>query len=240
MSVKGAVQGAYVAGFRTARKAAEVSGLLEKMAASPSPRVRHLRTLFAIHNVGDLAAMDVAWWSYPAMERVEKFLADRPEARVFEFGAGASTVWLSRRAGAVTSVEHDTAFVGYVRDLVDGIPNVTLHAVAPTPASEDTTVRSGRHGHRHLDFGDYVGTIDTVGAEAGPFDLVVVDGRARVEAFQRALDHLAPGGLVVFDNIKRKRYWDVLTVMPGLRIELCKGATPALPYPTTTGLIWRD
>lgn len=237
MSVKGSIQSVYVAGFRGARKAAEKSGLLDKMAHSPSPRVRHLRTLFAIHNVGDLADLDVAWWSYPAMERVEKFLADRQQARIFEFGAGASTVWLSRRAAEVTSVEHDTAFVGYVRELVADLPNVTLHAVPPTPASGATVVRSGRHGHKDLDFGDYVDTIDHVG---GPFDLIVVDGRARVDAFQRALEHLAPGGLVVFDNIKRKRYWDVLTVMPGLRIELLKGGTPALPYPTTTGLIRRD
>jgi hypothetical protein len=69
---------------------------------------------------------------------------------------------------------------------------------------------------------------------------VVVDGRARVDAFRRALDHLKDDGVVVFDNIRRKRYWDVVSRMPGLRIELLKGATPALPYPTTTGLIWRD
>jgi hypothetical protein len=98
-------------------------------------------------------------------------------------------------------------------------------------------VRSGRVGHTDLDFANYVSTIDEVG---GPFDLIVVDGRARVDAFRRALDHLADDGVVVFDNIKRKRYWDVLSAMPGLRIELLKGGTPTLPYPTTTGLIWRD
>ncbi|MGH3520477.1 MAG: class I SAM-dependent methyltransferase [Haloechinothrix sp.] len=237
MSVKGSLQGAYVASVRTARRAADKAGLLEKLSRSTSPRVRHVRSLFAIHNVADLAELDVAWWSYPAMDRVARFLADHPDARIFEFGAGASTMWLSRRAAEVNSVEHDTEFVGYVRELLTGTPNVTLHAVAPTPATAATTVRSERHGHQHLDFGEYVDTIDKVG---GPFDLVVIDGRARVEAFRRALDHLAPDGVIVFDNIKRKRYWDVVSAMPGLRIELLRGGTPALPYPTTTGLIWRD
>jgi len=82
-----------------------------------------------------------------------------------------------------------------------------------------------------------VATIDRVG---GLFDVIVVDGRARVDAFRRALDHLADGGVIVFDNLRRKRYWDVISVLPGLRFELLKGGTPTLPYPTTTGLIWRE
>lgn len=231
------LRGAYVAGVRTARKAADKSGLLAKLAASDSPRMRHLRTLFSIHDVADLAELDVAWWSYPAMERVDEFLSTRPEARIFEYGAGASTAWLAKRAAQVHSVEHDAQFVTYVRELLGDTPGVTLHAVEPTPATAETVVRSARSGHTELDFGAYVATIDEVGGE---FDLVVVDGRARVDAFRRALDHLKDGGVVVFDNIRRKRYWDVLSAMPGLRIELLKGATPALPYPTTTGLIWRD
>lgn len=231
------LRGAYVASLKTAKKAADKTGLLRKLGESDSPRLRHLRTLFAIHDVADLAEMDLAWWSYPAMRRVDEFLAERPGARVFEFGAGASTLWLAKRAGEVDSVEHDTKFVAYVQELLADTPGVKLHAVAPTPATAETTIRSARHGHENLDFGDYVATIDQVG---GPFDLVVVDGRARVDAFRRALDHLKDDGVVVFDNIKRKRYWDVISRLPGLRIELLKGGTPALPYPTTTGLIWRD
>jgi protein-L-isoaspartate O-methyltransferase len=231
------LRGAYVTGVKTVRKAADKSGLLNKLATSDKPRLRHLRTLFSIYDVADLAQLDVAWWSYPAMKRVDEFLSSRPDARIFEYGAGASTAWLARRAGEIDSVEHDADFVDYVRDMLAETPGVKLHAVPATPATSATTIRSQRHGHQNLDFGDYVGTIDQVG---GPFDLVVVDGRARVDAFRRALDHLKDDGVVVFDNIRRKRYWDVVSRMPGLRIELLKGATPALPYPTTTGLIWRD
>ena len=231
------LRGAYVSGVKTVRKAAHKSGLLDRLATSESPRMRHLRTLFSIHDVADLATLDVAWWSYPAMKRVDEFLSSRPDARVFEYGAGASTAWLAKRAGEIDSVEHDAEFVEYVKELLADTPGVKLHAVPATPATSSTTIRSQRHGHENLDFGDYVGTIDQV---SGPFDLVVVDGRARVDAFRRALDHLKDDGVVVFDNIRRKRYWDVVSRMPGLRIELLKGATPALPYPTTTGLIWRD
>lgn len=232
------VRGAYVSGVKTIRKAAEKTGLLTKLENSASPKARHVRTLFSIFDAADMVRMDMAWWSYPAMQRVDEFLSDRPEARIFEYGAGASTLWLAKRAAQVDSVEHDTGWAESVRGMLADSPgNVKLHAVPPTGATPDTVVRSGRVGHTDLDFGDYVSTIDEVG---GPFDLIVVDGRARVDAFRRSLDHLADGGVVVFDNIKRKRYWDVISVMPGLRIELLKGGTPTLPYPTTTGLIWRD
>jgi hypothetical protein len=231
------IRGAYVTGVKTVRKAADKAGLLSRLERSDSPKVRHLRTLFSIFDAGDLAKMDLAWWSYPAMRRVEEFLGDRPGARVFEYGAGASTMWLAKRAGQVDSVEHDTQWVEFVREMLGDTPGVRLHAVPPTAATEDTVVRSGRVGHTDLDFADYVSTIEQVG---GPFDLIVVDGRARVDAFRRCLDHLAEDGVVVFDNIKRKRYWDVMSALPGIRIELLKGGTPTLPYPTTTGLIWRD
>jgi predicted O-methyltransferase YrrM len=229
-------QNAYVAGVRAVRKVVEPTGLLRSLDRSGSPRARHLRTLFSVSDVVEMARQDLCWWSYPAMDRVAAFLAERPGARVFEYGAGASTAWLARRAGRVDSAEHDLDYVEFVRRLLAELPNVTLHPVPAKPATPQTVVRSGRVGHTDLDFADYVSAIDRVG---GDFDLIVVDGRARVDAFRRALDHLAPGGVVVFDNIRRKRYWGAVSAMPGLRIELFKGATPTLPYPTTTGLISR-
>jgi hypothetical protein len=231
------LRGAYVTGVKTVRKAVDKTGLLDKLERSESPKARHVRTLFSIFDAGDMVKMDLAWWSYPAMRRVDEFLSERPEARIFEYGAGASTVWLAKRAAQIDSVEHDGGWAESVKEMLTDTGNAKLHVVPPTSATPDTTVRSGRVGHTDLDFANYVSTIDEVG---GPFDLIVVDGRARVDAFRRALDHLKDDGVVVFDNIKRKRYWDVLSAMPGLRIELLKGGTPTLPYPTTTGLIWRD
>jgi hypothetical protein len=232
------LRGAYVTGVRTVRKAVDKTGLLTRLEHSESSKARHVRTLFSIFDADEMVRMDLAWWSYPAMRRVDEFLAERPGARIFEYGAGASTVWLAKRSAQIDSVEHDTSWAESVKKMLAGTAgNAKLHVVPPTAATPDTTVRSGRVGHTDLDFANYVSTIDEVG---GPFDLIVVDGRARVDAFRRALDHLADDGVVVFDNIRRKRYWDVLSAMPGLRIELLKGGTPTLPYPTTTGLIWRD
>ncbi len=72
-------------------------------------------------------------------------------------------------------------------------------------------------------------TIDRVG---GPFDLIVVDGRARNDAFRRSLDHLADGGVIVFDNLKRKRYWDVISAhaRPAVRAAQGRDADAAVPH----------
>ena len=72
----------------------------------------------------------------------------------------------------------------------------------------------------------------------GTFDLVVVDGRARNACFHRAVPRLAPGGVLVFDNVDRQRYRDAIASSPvGVDVEWTRGLTPALPYPTRTALV---
>lgn len=234
-----APRGAYVATVRAGRRLADQTGVLDRLARSEHSTMRHLRTLFAIHDVVDLAALDLPWWSYPAIRRVDAFLAGRPRARVFEFGAGASTAWIARRAAEVHSVEHDESFAEHVRSVLDDpanqLDNVALRTIPPGTATGATAIRSGRRGYQDADFTRYVSTIDRIGGE---FDLIVVDGRARVDSFRRALHYLADDGLVVFDNIRRTRYRPAIQ-QSGIRCELLRGATPALPYPTTTGLITR-
>ena len=68
------------------------------------------------------------------------------------------------------------------------------------------------------------------------YDLIIIDGRARVACLERAVRFLAEGGLIVFDNSGRKRYQAALRRQE-LRIERCRGRTPALPYPSETTLI---
>jgi predicted O-methyltransferase YrrM len=210
--------------------------VLARLEASPRPAVRHVRSLLSIYDAEDLARLDLPWWSYRATRAIERFLSLRPQARVFEYGAGASTAWLARRAGSVDTVEHDAGFAAVARRLVAGADHVTLHVVPATPIPAGAgaeAVRSERDGYQGLDFAAYVATIDRVG---GPFDLIVIDGRARVAALRRALPHLAPDGAVVFDDVERRRYAPALTA-PGTTVHVLRGATPGLPYPTSTAIL---
>jgi predicted O-methyltransferase YrrM len=224
----------YVAGWRLARRAAERTGLLARLDRSENGIGRHARTMFAIHDVGDLSKLDLPWWTYPAIEEVDAFLTARGgDARVFEYGSGASSVWLGRRAKEVHSVEHSGEFVDFLRPALAEVDSVRLRHVEAPQRGEAARVQSERFGHEGLDFTDYVTAIDDVG---GHFDLVVVDGRARSACLRQAIPHLAPDGVIVFDNSNRSRYQEAL-LTSGLALTRHRGWVPSLPYKSETTLL---
>jgi hypothetical protein len=189
-------------------------------------------SLFAIHDVDGLGRLDLPWWTFDSADQVAAYLAARPGARVFEWGSGASTLWLAARAGSVHSVEHHA---GWAAQLSPRLPdNVTLRVVEPEE-SASPRIRSAKPGHAGLDFADYVAAIDDVD---GAFDVVVIDGRAREACLARAVERLSPEGIIVFDNVDRRRYVEAIdTVGDHLVVTMTRGLTPALPYPTRTALL---
>jgi hypothetical protein len=210
-------------------------GLLDRWAARSRAGL-WLRSLLSIYDLEDLLRYDVPWWTFEASDRIADFLSARPQARVFEWGSGASTVWLSRRAGTVTSIEHDAAWADIVEPVLPA--NAVVHVVSPVPAvGAPGEQLSDKVGFEGLDFGDYVAAVDDLD---GTFDLVVVDGRARNACFHRAVSRLAPGGVLVFDNVDRQRYREAIASSPvAVDVEWTRGLTPALPYPTRTALVRR-
>lgn len=222
----------YIWAVRAVRAVLRVTGLLAPLdrLAAHSRTVLWVRSWLSVYDLEDLLAFDVPWWTFTAADRVEAFLGERPDSRVFEWGSGASTVWLGRRCGTVFSVEHDAAWADRMRSTLPS--NARVQLVEPAPGG---SVPSAKPGFAGLDFADYVAAIDDV---AGPLDLIVIDGRAREACLDRAVERLASGGLIVLDNVDRARYRDAIARY-GQRLEVhwTRGRTPALPYPTRTALI---
>lgn len=230
-----AIKSVYADGVRGVRRTLDRHGL----DVQPPPLERRWRhwahSLTLVHDSLALAELDVPWWTYRAIAVVEEWLASRPEPpRVFEYGSGASTVWLARRAGRVDSVEHDAEFARHMDPAVSSHPNASVRVVEPVPRAHPDA-RSGKHGYEGLDFADYVRAIDEV---RGPFDLVVVDGRAREACLAAAAARLARDGVIVFDNSRRRRYREAIT-RSGLDERVYGGLTPTLPYPEQTSLLSR-
>ena len=198
-------------------------------------RARHWAySLTRVHDSLALAALDVPWWTYDAIAAVTSWFADRhgTPARVFEYGSGASTLWLARRASEVHSVEHHRGFGEMMAIELAQFDHVTLRVVEPA-VSDRPVVASAKEGHQGLDFADYVAAIDSVD---GDFDVVVVDGRAREACLKAARGRLAPGGVVVFDNSRRRRYREAIRAS-GMLERRFPGLTPTLPYPEQTSVL---
>lgn len=208
--------------------------LLPNVPPPRQQRFRHwLTSLFKVHDSLAIAGLDVPWWTYRSIDRVEKWLSGHARPiRVFEYGSGASTIWLANRTDEVTTVEHHRGFADSIAPELAKYPNVTMLVVEPVTTSTPA-VPSAKSGNSGLDFADYAGAIDRVG---GTFDLVVVDGRVRGACLQAALPHLATDGLVIFDNSRRRRYRGPIE-QSGLTEVKMAGLTPTLPYPDQTSLL---
>ncbi|HMG40607.1 MAG TPA: class I SAM-dependent methyltransferase [Acidimicrobiales bacterium] len=228
------IRRAYVRVSRLGAAALDRLGVLGWLSRRRSPFGRHVYSLFAIYDVDRMIAVGLPWWTYGAIAEVDDFLSGRRgDVRVFEFGAGASTLWLAERATEVHSVEHDLSFVQILEPRLKRHDNVDLRGVEAGERTDDSTAVSERKGHEQLDFADYVRTIDDVG---GLFDLIVVDGRARSACLQAALPHLADDGMVVFDNAGRSRYAAAIAGS-GIEVDVKRGWAPSLPYREATALL---
>lgn len=225
-----ALRSAYVATAHGLRRVLKPTGLLGALERSKNRRAAWLRSLFAIYDLEDLSGLDLPWWTFDAVETVDAFLAAHPGARVFEWGSGASTLWLSRRGAKVTAVEHDPDWASAVGEKTAGFPDTRVIGV---PAAASGEIPSGKKGFEGQYFDAYVRSIRD---HEGPFDLIVIDGRAREACLLEAIPKLAPGGYILFDDTKRERYRKAIAAS-GLKVERLEGLAVCLPLPDATDLL---
>jgi hypothetical protein len=109
-------------------------------------------------------------WMQPAeITAFESLL--KPDYHVLEYGSGRSTFWLSDRVAKVTSIEHDAA---WLRASSPYPSNVELRYAPPEWPSE--ALEPAQPGQ----FDEYVKSADDLSP-----DLVLVDGRSRVDVCNR-------------------------------------------------------
>ncbi|WP_417809767.1 class I SAM-dependent methyltransferase [Thioclava sp.] len=228
--MKQAIRYAYVSSLRGARRVFSAIGFLDWLERREGRGARWFRSLFAIYDIDDLVRLDMPWWTFDAIDAVDLYLAAKPGARVFEWGSGASTVWLAKRAGEVISIEHDSNWADVVAPRIAGFDHVTLTRVG---AEAKGRISSGKFGFEGQFFDDYVAAIRAV---PGQFDLIVIDGRAREACLDEALARLTPGGRILFDDFKRARYRAAVSGR-GLSIQTLDGLAACLPLPDSTALV---
>jgi hypothetical protein len=204
--------------------------------ASKSRIGKWSRSLLSIYDIDELVALDVPWWTFDSIDIVDDFLTNRPAAKVFEWGSGASTIWLSKRAKSVIAIEHDRNWASLVDSMAPA--NVEIRLVEPSKLQAGSNpITSSKKGNSDLDFSDYVKAIEH---ENSTFDLIVIDGRAREGCLGLAIAKLSEDGMILFDNVDRARYREAISrFQDQLKTTWTRGLTPGLPYPTRTAVISR-
>lgn len=194
---------------------------------------RWLRSLFAIYDLDDLIYLQLPWWTFAAVDHVDAFLLSRPNARVFEWGSGASTFWLAARAAEVNSVEHDPGWARDVQARLDATEHLAKLEYRHIPAQFLGEIGSQKQGFAGQFFDNYVDAIDEF---SGSFDLIVIDGRAREACLKKAICRLSKGGRIVLDDFNRRRYRDAV-MQTGLQIDDKRGLAVCLPLPDSTAIL---
>jgi hypothetical protein len=142
----------------------------------------YLRSVFAGRPV-TRDGEPLPWLTYGAIA----FLGERlkVECEVFEYGCGQSTLYFQSRVSHITSVEHDEMWANEIKTCVDD-SKVTIEYI---PLNSE--------GSRYVEF---------ILEDKRKYDLILIDGRRRVQCFEVALDAVKPDGVIVFDDADRNKY----------------------------------
>jgi predicted O-methyltransferase YrrM len=141
---------------------------------------------------------------------IEKYLSK--EKNMLEFGSGGSTIHFSRYVKHIISVEHDPYWSHQVQKYLnlEKIKNASLIHVKPNAQFE---LGSTPKTQRQIEFYDYIRVPDFIKENIPDFsfDIVFIDGRARVECAKYIFPLLHKDSIVIMhDYFGRHRYHSVL------------------------------
>lgn len=176
------------------------------------PEYAHLEADWKASRMNGASPMDqrLPWVSYGAIEFLRSFV--KPHFKVFEWGMGGSTLFWSDLAREVVAVEHDAQWHESARVAIEqrrggresGALEPVLLLREPVRSDQIGEYFSGLEQYVDCSFESYVREIEHYPEEY--FDLVVVDGRARMASLRAAVARVAPGGAILLDNSDYTRY----------------------------------
>lgn len=155
------------------------------------------------------------WFTYAAIDFIESRL--NQTMRVFEWGAGYSSLWFSARVAVVCSIEDNPFWYGELNNIVPS--NVKL-------LYEQDSTRYIKH---ILDTDDL-------------YDVIVIDGSSRNACAQIAINKLSDNGFIVFDNADSASYNDGVMILAGAgfyRIDFW-GLIPSYLYKNCTSIFFKN
>jgi hypothetical protein len=197
----------------------------------------------------------VPWITYPAIEMLKRM--DTRDARVFEYGTGNSSLWWAARAREVVSVEYDPNWQRFLSHPLTDRNRVRVIEKGAELSPEIAQWLEREFFDKNLDpepaykygpspsvacrpFMAYAASL--LQYPIGYFDVIVIDGAARVLCSWLSTSALADDGLIVFDNTDRVIYakgYEHLAKNGFGRIDFW-GPSPVNRYQSCTSLFARS
>jgi hypothetical protein len=167
------------------------------------------------------------WYTYPAIAFLKDILNN--EFRVFEYGAGYSTLYFHDKVTQLVTVEHDE---DWKNKLIEQNPRLDIHLAEENsgthPEAQDhitefmsyfPQIRTEhlehdiKHGLVNNSFTGYASTL--LQAPERYYDMILVDGMARALCTYLAVksDRLKENGIIVLDNSDRWHYNPIQTLL---------------------------
>lgn len=157
------------------------------------------------------------WINFPTITFLREHLHD--DIRMYEYGSGFSTLFYSALVKEVTSVEHNRAWIDVIEKKMP--ENVRLI-----------------HREKDID-GDYCRSI---AMDDAVYDVVIVDGRDRVNCVKQGIERLSELGVVILDDSSRPRYEEAIEYAreKGFRVLHIEGLKPTGKRINRTTFFYRD
>ncbi|KFJ42920.1 FkbM family methyltransferase [Francisella philomiragia] len=164
----------------------------------------------------DKDSKPLPWVTYGFID----FISDRLNENmdIFEYGSGNSTLWYGERVKSVISVEHDENWFEKIKSSMPR--NVTIN-------------------YQELIYGgNYSKFSSSLNIK---FDIVIVDGRDRVNCVKNAINSIKENGIIVLDDSERDVYKEGIEFL--LNKDFRKldfwGISPGLFYKKNTTLFYK-
>lgn len=171
---------------------------------------------FDTHQAVDAKGEPLPWVTYSFIDFIKIRLTK--DLSIFEYGSGNSTLFYAQRIGRIVSVEHD-------KDWFDKI-------VKEKAANAEMIFTQLEKG------GEYSKKAALIGEK---FDVIIVDGRDRVNCVKNSVDALTSKGVLVLDDSEREIYQEARTFLTqkGFKELPFTGISPGLFYNKTTSVFYK-
>jgi len=178
------------------------------------------------------------WLTHGAIRFLKRIL--RKDMRIYEYGAGGSTIFFALLAEKVFTCEHDPLWAIKVQEALDKMncANYEIRVVKPVPdqasisrdAADPDGYVSTSAQHKGLNFEAYAKSI--VEYPDNYFHVILIDGRSRPSCAKHAISKVADKGYIILDNAERAEYSAVHEMLNniGYRRKSFYGAGPHNGY----------